>query len=146
MVDRYLSKPLELPQPGQEFKRADLVFYDVDHSGPTFEGRIFIGRGGLKHGVGVDHPAYAGSLYIFGHGSCHGDPGHCDLPEDRDPFDYRLPHHLEPSAHAVTVTDSIKRLVAEKKSEAKVAVFTHAPTGEPLKALDFTHLRLLTYA
>jgi hypothetical protein len=146
VVDRYLSRPLELPQPGHEFDRADLVFYDVDHSGPTFEGRIFIGRSGLKHGAGVDHPAYAGSLYVFGHGSCHGDVGHCDIPPEHDPFDYRLPHHLEPAAHTVTITDSVKRLVAEKKATAKVVVFAHGPDGKALKALDFTTLRLLTYA
>jgi hypothetical protein len=147
VVDRYRSKPLELPEPGQEFQRADLVFYGVDHSGPTFEGRIFIGpKRGLKHGAGVDHPAYAGSFYVFGHGACHGDEGHCDIPAERDPFDLRLPHHLEPAVQIVTVTDSVKRLVSEKKRTAPVSVFVHGADGKALKALDFTRLRLLTYA
>jgi hypothetical protein len=147
MVEAFHSKGLELPDAEQKFDRADLVFYGVDHSGPTFEGRIFIGaKRGLKHGAGVDHPAYAGSFYVFGHTRCFGDEGHCMVPEDRDPFDYRLPHHLEPATQTVTVTEPIERLLAAGKTEARVTVFAHGPTGEALKALDFTRLRLLTYA
>jgi hypothetical protein len=147
VVDRFHSKPLELPRPGHAFQRADLVFYGVDHSGPTFEGRIFIGaKRGLKHGAGVDHPAYAGSFYVFGHGTCHGEEGHCDLPGERDPFDLRLPHHLEPGTQIVTVTEAIERLLAARKKTARVSVFAHAADGKALKALDFTRLRLITYA
>lgn len=98
-----------------------------------------------KHGSPFDHPAYAGSLYVFGHGSCHGDPGHCDVPEERDPFDYRLPHHLEPAPRIITVSAAIARLVEAGKSKASVDVFVHGPEGEPLKTLEFSRLRLLTY-
>lgn len=147
MVDRYRSKPLELPAPEHRFLRADLAFYEVDHSGPTFEARVYIGAGrGLKRDAGIDHPAYAGSLWIFGHGSCHGEEGHCEVPEERDPFDYRLPHHLEPAPRIVTVTPAIKRLVEAGKDKASVDVFVHGPEGEPLKTLSFSQLRLLTYA
>lgn len=147
MVDRYRSKPLELPAPEQGFARADLAFYEVDHSGPSFEARVYVGAGrGLKRDAGIDHPAYAGSLWIFGHGTCAGDEGHCDLPRERDPFDYRLPHHLEPAPRIVTVTPAIKRLVEAGKAKAAVDVFVHGPEGEPLEALDFAQLRLLTYA
>lgn len=146
MVDTFHSKPLELPQAGHEFHRADLVFYGLEHSGPTYEGRIFIGaKRGLKHGAGVDHPAYAGSFYVFGHSGCFGDEGHCDVPTERDPFDLRAPHHLEPGVQIVTVTDSIERLVAAGKTAAKVSVFAQGPDGEALASLDFTQLRLLTY-
>lgn len=147
MVDRYRSKPLELPAPEHGFERADLAFYEVDHSGPTFEARIYIGAGrGLKRDAGVDHPAYAGSLYVFGHGSCHGEEGHCEVPEARDPFDYRLPHHLEPAPRIVTVTAAIRRLVEAGKAAAAVDVLVHGPEGEALKVLSFSQLRLLTYA
>ncbi|HEX6688684.1 MAG TPA: hypothetical protein VF085_08475 [Solirubrobacterales bacterium] len=147
MVDRYRSRPLELPAAEHGFERADLAFYEVDHSGPTFEARIYIGAGrGLKRDAGVDHPAYAGSLYVFGHGSCHGDEGHCEVPEARDPFDYRLPHHLEPAPRIVTVTAAVKRVVEAGKAKAAVDVFVRGPEGEALKALSFSQLRLLTYA
>jgi hypothetical protein len=88
----------------------------------------------------------AGSLWIFGHGSCHGEEGHCEVPEERDPFDYRLPHHLEPAPRIVTVTPAIKRLIEAGKDRASVDVFVLGPEGEPLKTLDFSQLRLLTYA
>jgi tyrosinase len=147
VVDSYRGKPLQLPDPAHDFHRADLVFHGLDHSGPTYEGRIFLGaKRGIKHGAGVDHPAYAGSFYLFGHGSCHGDEGHCDVPTDRDPFDLRLPHHLEPAVQIVTVTDAVKRLVGEGRTAAAATVFAHGPDGRALKTLDFARLRLLTYA
>jgi hypothetical protein len=147
VVDRYHSKLLELPAPEHHFERADLAFYEVDHSGPSFEGRIYIGAGrGLKRDAGFDHPAYAGSLYVFGHGSCYGEEGHCEVPAEHDPFDYRLPHHLEPAPRVVTVTAAVKRLVEAGKTKAAVDVFVHGPAGEPLKTLSFSQVRLLTYA
>jgi len=147
VVDRYRSKPLQLPGAEQHFARADLAFYEVDHSGPSFEARVYVGAGrGLKRDAGIDHPAYAGSLWIFGHGSCHGEAGHCEVPEERDPFDYRLPHHLEPAPRIVTVTPAIKRLVEAGKDKAAVDVFVRGPEGEALKTFSFSQLRLLTYA
>jgi hypothetical protein len=147
VVDRYRSKPLQLPAPEHRFERADLAFYDVDHSGPSFEGRIYIGAGrGLKRDAGIDHPAYAGSLYVFGHGTCAGEEGHCDIPQERDPFDFRLPHHLEPAPRIVTVTTAIERLVEAGKAKAAVDVLVHGPQGEALKSLSFSQLRLITYA
>jgi hypothetical protein len=147
MRDRFTTKALVLPSPDQRFDRADLAFYGLDHSGSTYEGRIFLGaKRGLKHGAGIDDPAYAGSFFIFGNGSCHGDAGHCDIPAERDPFDLRYPHHLEPGAAAVTVTDRVRRLVEDGKSEAKVTVLAYGPRDEPIDALDFTRLWLLTYA
>jgi tyrosinase len=147
MVDRFHSKPLELPAAEHEFTRADLVFYGVDHSGPSFEARIFIGA---KRGIGpaatAEDPAYAGSFYVFGHGDCYGEAGHCEIPSDRDAFDLRLPHHLEPGLQIVTVTAAVERLVMAGRAKAAVDVFVHGPKRKDAKALDFTGLRLLTYA
>jgi hypothetical protein len=146
VVDRFRSKPLELPDPEHSFDRVDLVFYDVDHSGETFEARIFIDAPrNLKRDASTDHPAYAGSFYVFGHGGCHGEEGHCELPGERDPFDLRLPHHLEPELRIVTVTGAVERLVAAGKRKASVDVIVRGTEGGP-KALDFSRLRLLTYA
>lgn len=147
MVDRFVSKALVLPGRGQEFDRADLAFYGLDHSGASYEGRIFIGaKRGLKHGAGIDDPAYAGSFYIFGHDRCHGDEGHCDVPTEREPFDFRFPHHLSRGATTITVTERIQRLIEEGKEDAKVTVLAYGPEDSAIEALDFTRLRLLTYA
>lgn len=147
MVDRFRSKPLELPDPEHSFDRVDLAFYDVDHSAGSFEARIFIGGPrSLTRNATVDHPAYAGSFYVFGHDRCVGEEGHCEVPTERDPFDFRLPHHLEPEIEIVTVTDAVRRLVEAGKGKATVDVVVRGPEGEALKALDFSLLRLLTYA
>jgi hypothetical protein len=147
VVDRFRSKPLELPDPEHSFDRVDLVFYDVDHSGDSFEARIFIGAGrGLKRDAGVDHPAYAGSFYVFGHDRCYGEHGHCEVRDGRDPFDFRLPHHLEPTVRIVTVTEAVRRLLGAGKRKAAVDVIARGPQGKALDALDFSKLRLLTYA
>lgn len=146
MLDRFRSKGLELPDPKHGFDRVDLILYDVDHSAGSFEARIFLGAPrDLARDAGVEHPAYAGSFFVFGHGRCHGEEGHCDLPEGRAPFDLRLPHHLEPETEIVTVTAAIERLLDAKKRRASVDVIAHGPGGEPVEALDFTDLRLLTY-
>lgn len=146
MVDRFHSKPLELPDPEHSIDRVDLVFYGVDHSSATYEARIFIGAPrNLGRDAGTDHPAYAGSFYVFGHDRCYGDEGHCEVPEERDPFDLRLPHHLEPETEIVTVTAAVERLLASGKRKAAVDVIARSPEGDPIEALDFFRLRLLTY-
>jgi len=146
MVDRYRSKALELPDPEHKIDRVDLAFYGVDHSSATYEARIFIGAPrSLKRDAGPDHPAYAGSFYVFGHDRCYGEEGHCKVPEKRDPFDLRLPHHLEPTTEIVTVTAAIERLLADGKRKAVVDVIARDSEGKASRALDFTQLRLLTY-
>jgi hypothetical protein len=145
MVERFLSKALELPDPERPISRIDLVLYDVDHSGDSFEGRVFIG-GRPPRGAGVDHSSYAGSFYVFGHGRCRGEAGHCDVPTTRDDFDLRLPHHLEPHLVILTVTDHVRALTEAGTTEAPVTVAAHAADGTALKGLAFSRIRLLTYA
>ncbi len=145
MVERFHSRPLELPDPDRPITRIDLVVYDVDHSGESYEGRVFIGKK-PRSGAGADHPSYAGSFHVFGHGRCQGEAGHCDVPTKRDPFDVRLPHHLEPHVAILTVTDHVRNLIEDGTKEARVAVTAHSADGAPLKALAFSRMRLLTYA
>ena len=146
MVERFHSKPLELPDSEHRIDRVDLAFYGVDHSSATYEARIFIGAPrSLSRDAGAEHPAYPGSFYVFGHDRCYGDEDHCEVPEGRDPFDLRLPHHLEPQTEIVTVTAAVERLLAAGKSKASVDVIARNPEGDPVKALDFTRLRMLTY-
>lgn len=146
MVERFRSKALELPDPEHRIDRVDLAFYDVDHSSATYEARVFIGAPrDLGRDAGADHPAYAGSFFVFGHDRCYGEEGHCEVPVDRDTFDLRLPHHLEPEPELVTVTDAVRRLAEGGKRKAPVDVIACGPDGAPVKALAFDRLRLLTY-
>jgi hypothetical protein len=146
MVSRFRTKPLELPDAERPISRIDLVLYGVDHSGESYEGRVFIGGRKPAPGAGAEHPAYAASFYVFGHGRCQGEAGHCDIPAERDPFDLRLPHHLEPHVVILTVTDAVRALAAAGNESAVVTIAAHDKSGEPTEALAFSTARLITYA
>jgi tyrosinase len=148
MVDRFVSDPIDLPEreSADDFERADLVFYGVDHSGPSYEARIFIDAPQADATTPRDDPNYAGSFCIFGHGGCFGDVGHCDIPsEPPDPFDLRPPHQLIPAAKTVIVTDAFKRLVAPEAQTMTVTVVAVVPGDSPNDVLSFDTVRLLTY-
>ena len=146
MVDRYTSPPLELPGAEEDFARADLVFYGLDHSGHSYEGRVFLDQPDADRSAGRDGAGYAGSFYVFGHGGCFGDVGHCDVPSRDDPFDLRPPHQLEPAVRILTVTESIQALVKAGAAAATVTVVAHTPADFPDDVLAFTTIRLVTYA
>jgi hypothetical protein len=145
---RFRSQPLDVPVDREDITRADLVFYGVDHSGPSYEARIFLDN----QRAGADTPrdieqGYAGSFTVFGHGGCYGDAGHC-APEDRtsDEFDFRPPHPLTPHTRTVTVTDALKRTTGEQVTVNVVAVTrelkdTPATTEIP----PYERVRLLAY-
>jgi hypothetical protein len=145
MVDRFVSAPIDLPEDAEDTYRADLVFYDVDHSGASYEARIFINSPDADADTPRDHPNYAGSFHIFGHGGCYGDVGHCDVPTERDAFDFRPPHQLVPASKTVVITDAFKRIVGPHDETMTVTVVAFAPGDTPNDVLQFDTIRLLTY-
>lgn len=148
-MKRYVTDPIELPAReagAPEFYRADLVFYGVDHSGPSYEGRVFINAPRANASTGRDHPSYAGSFHIFGHGGCFGDEGHCDVPTAApDPFDLRPPHQLTPATKTVIVTDALKRIVRDDAGAITVTIVAVTVEGDD-DVLSLDTVRLLTYA
>lgn len=146
MVERFTTDPIELPPRDRPFERADLIFYGLDHSGPSFEARVFIDLRGVGKDAGASHRAYAGTFYIFGHGGCFGDVGHCDIPSDPDPFDLRPSHQLEPATRIVTVTDTVRGLLEREVDAAKVTVVARSEGRAPNDVLAFDQVRLATYA
>lgn len=121
---RFRSKPLDLPAEREDISRADLVFYGVDHSGPSYEARIFLDNPRANGETPRDvERGYAGSFVVFGHGGCYGDEGHC-APEDRfsDEFDMRPPHPLTRFTRTVTVTDALKRTTGDQVTVHVVAL------------------------
>jgi tyrosinase len=109
----FVSKPLHLDIRRLEnpFKRADIEFYGIDHSGSSYEGRVFLNNPEAKQST-AKAPAkgYVGSFYIFGHGGCFGDIGHCEIHGDRRPYDYRPSHPLTPAYKRIIATDKIRQL------------------------------------
>ena len=144
MVDRYTAPPLELPE-GGELDRADLIFTGLDHSGASFEARLYLDAPDADHAAGRDHEGYAGSFYLFGHGGCFGDAGHCDVPGEREPFDLRPAHPLEPAIRVVTVTDAIRAKIAAGATTVTVTVVAHAVCDNANDVLAFDTVRLAVY-
>jgi tyrosinase len=146
MVEKFTSKPIELPPADHPFERADLIFLGVDHSGDSFEARVFFDPRGVGPEAGSDHKAYVGSFYILGHGGCFGDVGHCDIPSERDPFDLRPAHQLEPATRVLTVTDAVRGLLERGTEAAKVTVVAQTEGRASNAVLAFDRVRLATYA
>jgi len=146
VVERFTSKPLELPPREHAFQRVDLVFYGLDHSEASYEGQVFLDARGVGRGADRSHRAYVGSFFVFAHNGCFGEAGHCDIPSERDPFDLRPPHHLEPATRIVTVTDAIERLLERDVDAARVTVVAVTEGRASAKVLGFERVRLLTYA
>jgi hypothetical protein len=146
MVERFTSAPIELPSPDRPFQRSDLLFYGLDHSGPSYEGQVFFDARGVGGEADQTHRAYVGSFFIFGHGDCFGDVGHCDIPAERDPFDLRDPHQLEPAVRILTITDYVRALLERGVDGAKVTVNARSADPRSPAVLAFDTVRLATYA
>ena len=115
--------PIDFASPEHRFTRADLEIDGIYHAEASYEGRVFLNNPKADHTPPRD-PAngYAGSFYIFGHGGCLGDPGHCEVNEEgREPYDFRAPHPLTPASKRVTVTDTLREL-AKTNHEVTVTV------------------------
>jgi hypothetical protein len=147
-----LAKSVQVPIGGLEleFSRADIEFHDLDHAGPTFQGRVFINNPGAHEATErLEENGYAGSFHVFGHGGCFGDPGHCDVLE-RGPFDPRPSHSLTPALKIVTATEALRSALAGDRQEVTITVVpvilsTTPKAGRPDDVLKFTHAQIVTY-
>ncbi len=101
------------------FRRADLVFTGVDHSGMSYEVRAFLNNPEADETTPrALEQGYGGRLVVFGHGGCYGDIGHCDIPtERRGPYDLRLAHPLTAETKIITVTEALEYVLQEGEGE-----------------------------
>jgi hypothetical protein len=149
-MDRYVSGRLPRPRlddPAAPIRRADLVFYDVDPKGPSYQARIFLNEPDADHTTPRDAAdGFAGWFTIFGHGGCFGDDErHCEQPEEIDPFDLRPPRGIPPQTRTVTITDALRSLSGDSFTVTVVPVVATEDGPQPTDTLDFGRLRLLTY-
>ena len=150
-MERFDSAPIPLSAGVREgdFSGGQLIFYDVDHSGASFEGRVFVNapEATIETPREAEH-GYAGSFVIFGHGGCAGDEGHCDVPtEAKDRFDSRPLHALTLQTKTVDVGAALARVHGEGESiEVTVLAIVVEPDGASLDdVLHFSAMRLVTY-
>ena len=151
MSGQFVSAPISLAGVGAGFRRADLVFHGLDHSGPSYEVRIFFNRTDATADTPLtaDH-GYVDSFYVFGHGGCAGQPGHCDVPDSRRPYDFRPPHQLTPATRWVTVTDAARAALTggRELTVTLVPVVTSASGtkwDEDVDMMGLHHVSLVTY-
>ncbi len=134
-----------------EFSRADIEFIGIDHAGPSYEARVYLNN---PKATAETPPTlengYAGSYYIFGHGGCFGDLGHCDINPKPDPFDPRPSHPLEPIRKAVIATKAVKQALASS-SEIHITVvplvrgWTEQTEKDTGNVMSFDHINLVCY-
>jgi hypothetical protein len=109
----YVSRKIifDIKKLDREFYRADIEIHNVDHTGPSYEGRVFLNnpKANLKTPKN-DRNNYAGSYHIFGHGGCYGDLGHCDFIPERRKYDLRQDSDVRPQFKSIEATDLIKKL------------------------------------
>jgi hypothetical protein len=137
----------------KDFNHADLIFEDVDHAGPTYEGRVFLNNpDATADTTPTPENGYAGSFHIFGHGICLGDVGHCEVNDrGKASHDFRLPHPLVPQQKTVVVTDTLKRVLDRDGKLEHVTVvpvaYGHPAAGDkdPEGFLKYASVRLATY-
>jgi tyrosinase len=104
----------------QRFDTARLEFLNFSKTEGSYEVRVFVNQDGASGDTPTDgNPGYAGTLFIFGHGECIGDEGHCDVPVRRA-YDKRPRHHYTPFNTNLDVTDALRQ------------VTSGGPGGQPL--------------
>jgi hypothetical protein len=120
--NRYTSPEVRLDKLDRDFTRADIVFEDVDHSGASFEARVFLNNPDADENTEKTlESGYAGAFHIFGHGGCLGDDeNHCAV-HPRRPYDPRPAHPLTPGRKVVIATDAVRRAL-EQGDTATVTV------------------------
>jgi hypothetical protein len=147
----FVSAPISLASLDGGFRRADLVFQGLDHSGPSYEVRIYFNRPDASAGTPrTPEEGYVRSFYMFGHGGCAGEPGHCDVPESRRPYDFRPQHQLTPATRWVTVTDAARRALSAGRELTVTAVpvvttSRRARPDEDAGVMALERLSLVTY-
>ena len=151
-MERYVSPPLYVPPPSEHssYDRVDLELHGIDHSGDSFEVRAFVNDPNADAATATEgNPAYAGSLYVFGHGPCLGDEGHCSVPSGPvSPYDFRDPHTLTRQYMRLPITAALRARAGEGEQCTVTLVSLANRDGEQQGAdmLDFKQLSLIAYS
>jgi tyrosinase len=132
----------------REFSRADVELHGVDHAGASYEGRLFLNLPDATVDTPYSDSHYAGSYFIFGHGGCLGDVGHCDV-KPRRMYDPRRGHPLARARKVVDATVPIRRALeaggALTVTVVPVIWSTTPHVGLPEDLVIYDEVRIVTY-
>ena len=127
------------------------MFLGLEHAGPSVEVRIFFNASDADASTPTTAEHGPGFFSIFAHGGCFGDEGHCDMPERR-PADYRPPYALTPFSKHVTVTEPVRRLLADSVRDVEVTIVpilhdvpAYVPEDLVAQPLVFQRLSIVFY-
>lgn len=134
-----------------KFVRADLVFDGLDHSGASFEARIFVNNPDADASTELTtQNRYAGRFHVFGHGGCFGDVGHCEVRGAPRAYDPRPAHPLTPMRKVVIATEAIRREVKRGNKKLTLTIVPIVRSGTDRcdyeNVLKFDRVSVVTYA
>jgi tyrosinase len=121
------------------FEHARMRLHNARRTEGSYEVRVYFNQPDATEKTpteGNEH--YGGTFYLFGHGSCIGDEGHCELvPRRAD--DQRPLHHYTPTNLTFDVTDAVKALAksAKKRKDVNVSFVVLDPAGNPAAPSEF---------
>jgi len=108
----YVTKPIDVSSLDHQYARADIEFYDVDHSEASYTAHLFFNNPKANDKTARNAKnGYAGCFHVFGHGGCYGDAGHCDVPPVRRLYDPRPAHPLTKATKVVIATNAVRQAV-----------------------------------
>jgi tyrosinase len=134
-----------------EFGSAALEFIGLAKTEESYQLRIFCDSAAADGAYTRDsrragNPAYANTLYLFGHGECAGGVDHCKI-KARPWFDLRPPHHLLRYNTFVDVTKAVKASLANGIGSLSLVFVLLDEAGHqvPTSRVDFEAISLVTY-
>ena len=147
MIERYVFGPV--PNTLTEtMTRADLEFYGINHFRPSYLARIFFNDPDVDvDNADEDRPSYAGSFAIFGHPTCFGNDGHCEVHQHTRRFDDRPSDPLTRAFKRVVVTDALQHCVGAPEITITVVASCDPDATMPEEGplLDLQGMQLTTF-
>lgn len=149
MANKYTASEIHLNTLDQAFTRADIEFDGVDHSGASFEARVFLNNPDANDSTAKTlESGYAGSFHIFGHGGCFGDDeGHCAV-HPRRAYDPRPSHPLSPARKVVIATQAVRRALEQNPTTTITVVpiiMSLTERSDTENTLKFDKVSITTY-
>jgi hypothetical protein len=145
---KHSSAAIKVDRLDAQFYRADIEFHGVDHSGPTFEARVFLNNPQADENTAKSlDTGYAGSFHVFGHGGCFGDEGHCDVVPRRT-YDPRPAHPLSPARKVVIASEAVRRAIGSGDEVTVTVVPVVLSLNEKCETddvLSFENIAIVTY-
>ena len=148
---KHVTPPIDMESLAQSFLRADIVFDGLDHSGASFEARIFINNPDADATTELTaQNRYAGRFHVFGHGGCFGDAGHCEVRATPRPYDPRPAHPLTPMRKVVIATDALRKELKRSNKPLTLTIVPVVRSGTDRcdyeNVLKFDRVSVVTYA